>query len=327
MTHWLYPESSERGNQLSQIRVGSYVTHSQRPAWGLGKVFGQSAQHVLVGFQNLPESERIKRFEWRIGLLDSAAVTADPVLDSWNVECDSTCHYIAPARKGKKKVDADAPLVAEWTLEQAYERFHQKYGGAFQDPWYRPSERDWKFAQHQLWAETVGKTGLAKMVADAPQEVAALILKVIETGHKPLLQPKSELSVLRDAFSNADNVKPFLNALVDMLDAPAMTSGLYSNYLHTFETIPLSKDGDLNKWPTVTIIPFLAQPSRHLFVKPVTIRKVAKAVGFDLKYTATPRWETYERVLAFGTLLLDFLQPKGATDMIDVQSFIGAIAE
>src|SRR5688500_629150 len=106
---------------MSAIRVGSYVTHSQRPAWGVGKVFGQSQQHVLVGFSALPVNDRFKRMEYRIGLLELAALKQDEELDSWKVECDSTCHYIGAVEKPKKA--AKTAL----TLEQAMERFVSKF--------------------------------------------------------------------------------------------------------------------------------------------------------------------------------------------------------
>jgi hypothetical protein len=107
---------------MSGIRVGSYVTHSLRPAWGVGKVFGQSQQHVLVGFSNLSEPERFKRLEWRPGLLERAvSVTSDPELDSWKVECDSTCHYIGAVAKPKRMTK-----TASWSREDAMERFIRK---------------------------------------------------------------------------------------------------------------------------------------------------------------------------------------------------------
>lgn len=310
---------------MSQIRVGSYVTHSQRPAWGIGKVFGQSAQHVLVGFQNLPQAERLKRFEWRIGLLESANVKSDAMLDSWKVECDSTCHHIPSSASAKKK--SDEPLEAEWTFDQAYERFHQKFPAGFKDASYIKSEREWKVAQHRLWVDAIGKGGLRAMAANAPEQAAQLILRVVQTSPKPLLQAKTELGALRDALGPTKTVAPFLNALADLLDAPVVTSGLYTDYLQALTSMPLTKTGDLSKWPTVTVIPFLAQPARHMLMKASMTRKVAKSLGFDLKFLATPRWETYERLLALSDKLFEFLQPHGAKDMIDVQAFMGVIVD
>ena len=97
---------------MNPIRVGTYVTHSMRPQWGVGKVFGQSAQHVLVGFSGLPEAERFKRLEWRVGLLEKAEVKSDPELDSWKVECDSTCHYLGATPKAKRVAKPKVPKVA-----------------------------------------------------------------------------------------------------------------------------------------------------------------------------------------------------------------------
>src|SRR6187200_3335796 len=97
---------------MNPIRVGTYVTHSMRPQWGVGKVFGQSAQHVLVGFSGLPEAERFKRLEWRVGLLEKAEVKSDPELDSWKVECDSTCHYLGATPKAKRVPKPKEPKVA-----------------------------------------------------------------------------------------------------------------------------------------------------------------------------------------------------------------------
>jgi hypothetical protein len=97
---------------MNPIRVGTYVTHSMRPQWGVGKVFGQSAQHVLVGFSGLPEAERFKRLEWRVGLLEKAEVKSDPELDSWKVECDSTCHYLGATPKAKRVAKPKEPKLA-----------------------------------------------------------------------------------------------------------------------------------------------------------------------------------------------------------------------
>jgi Protein of unknown function (DUF3553) len=91
---------------MNGLRVGHYVTHSMRPAWGIGKIFGQSSQHILVGFSNVPEEERFKRMEWRPGLLERAEGKHDAELDSWKVECDSTCHPLTAVIKPKRTAKA-----------------------------------------------------------------------------------------------------------------------------------------------------------------------------------------------------------------------------
>jgi hypothetical protein len=305
---------------LSNIRVGSYVTHSSRPTWGVGKVFAQSSQHVLVGFSRLPESERFKRLEWRIGLLERAGdVKQDAELDSWKVESDSTCHYIAAV---SKKRPAKAAL---WTREEAMERFLNKYTNGFTDAWYRSSHRDARVAQHHLWNELFPAGKLREYAADQPQIAAQGMLQVLDLREKPLLHAKSELPRLREAFMRTEKMPPFLIALADLLDADRPSEAQFDAYLSAFAALESSTKSKALTWPMVTALPFMAKPSRHMFVKPTAMRAAAAGLGFDLSFKPAPNYKTYERVMAFSDELLYFAAQRGGEDMIDVNAFLGAI--
>ena len=78
-------------------------------------------------------------------------------------------------------------------------------------------------------------------------------------------------------------------------------------------------------WPVQTILPFLADPGRFIFLKPEPTKACADRLRFDLLYDSALRWATYERLLEMGTHLLRELQPLGAKDFIDVQSFMWVI--
>ena len=78
-------------------------------------------------------------------------------------------------------------------------------------------------------------------------------------------------------------------------------------------------------WPIVTILPFLAKPETHMFLKPVQTQKIADAFTFDLLYSPRPKWATYDRLVALSNRLLDRLRPHGARDLIDVQSFMWVV--
>lgn len=305
---------------MSNIRVGSYVTHSLRPTWGVGKVFAQSTQHVLVGFNQLPESERFKRLEWRVGLLDRAIdVKEDAELDSWKVETDSTCHYIAAV---SKKRPARAGL---WTREEAMERFLNKFTNGFTDAWYRSSHRDARVAQHNLWNELFPAGKLREHAADHPHVAAQKIMQVLELQEKPLLHVKSELPRVREAFMRTEKMTPFLIALADVLDADRPTQAQYEAYLTAFAALESPGQAKNLTWPIATVLPFIAKPSRHMFVRPTTMRAAAAGLGFDLSFKTTPNYKTYERVMAFSDELLYFAKVRGGEDMNDVQAFIAAI--
>ena len=308
---------------MSAIRVGSYVTHSLRPEWGVGKIFGQSQQHVLVGFTKLAESERFKRLEWRPGLLERAvSVTSDPDLDSWKVECDSTCHYIGVVSRPKRMT-----RTATWSREDAMERFLRKYSNGFTDAWYRSSHRDARLAQHRLWHELLPDARIRELAGDSPHIAAQHILKVLEMREKPLLQAGSELPRVRAAMMRTEKMTPFLIALADLLEAPRPTAELFGAYLTAFAALEYPPKKTPLTWPIVTSLLFIAHPERHMVVKPTPMQAAAAGLGFALHYKSAPNWTTYDRVLAFSDEVLAFIKPRGGEDMVDVHAFITAIVE
>ena len=308
---------------MSAIRVGNYVTHSMRPAWGVGKVFGQSQQHILVGFSGLPETERFKRMEMRPGLLEPADVKNDAELDSWKVECDSTCHPVLATVRAKRST-AKAAL---WTREQGMEKFLNKYNGGFPDAWYRSSHRDPRLKQHQQWNELLGG-GKLRELADGNAHIAAQhILKIMDMPDKPILQAKTELPRLRDAFMRTERMPAFLIALADLLDAERVTAAVYEPYLTAFAALAPATQKTPMSWPIVTALPYIAQPETHMFLKPASMRNASAGLGVDIKFKSAPNFATYDRTLAFGKDLLEFIQPRSGSDMIDVQGFIGALVE
>ena len=308
---------------MSAIRVGSYVTHSLRPGWGVGKVFGQSQQHILVGFSNLSESERFKRLEWRPGLLERAAsVTSDIELDSWKVDCDSTCHYIGAVAKPKRMSKA-----ALWSREEAMERFVKKYSNGFADAWYRSSHRDARLAQHKLFHELLPDARIRELAVDAPHIAAQHILKVLEMREKPLLSAASEMPRVRAAMMRTEKMTPFLIALADVLETEHPTRAQFAAYVSAFTALESPAKKNPLTWSIITALPFIAHPERHMFVKATSMRAAAAGLGFDINYKAAPNWATYERVLAFSNDLLAFIKPRSGEDMIDVHAFVTAIVE
>lgn len=307
---------------MTGIRVGSYVTHSLRPAWGIGKVFGQSTQHVLVGFISLPESERFKRMAWRPGLLESAAdVESHQEIDSWKVECDSTCHYLNAVIRPKRA------RAATWSREEAMERFLNKYSNGFPDAWYRSSHRDARLAQAKLWRELLPPAELRRLAVDAPHIAAQHMLKVLELREKPLLHLTNELPRVRAAFMRTEKMTMFLVALADLIDADRPTEVQLNAYLDAFAALESPARKTPPTWPIVTALLFIARPDRYMFVKPAATRAAAEGLGFELHFRTAPSWKTYERVQAFSEELLHFIQPRGGADMIDVQAFVTAIVE
>jgi hypothetical protein len=170
----------------------------------------------------------------------------------------------------------------------------------------------------------VSPGGFRALAVSSPEKAATLIERMILTK-APLLHPQGEIVPLREAVFRPDNTVRYFSALADLLEAPSLTAEVFDNYLQALASWPLIGSGNLAKWPIVTIIPFLVQPSVHMFLKPGRTKEITRRLGVDILYSATPSWDTYQRLLAFSNDLLEFLKPHGALDMIDVQSFIWAI--
>jgi hypothetical protein len=122
------------------------------------------------------------------------------------------------------------------------------------------------------------------------------------------------------------HARRFFESLLDLLDAAEITEPVFSPYADAVCRLPIKAGGKrVATWPVATIIPFLAKPDRHMFLKPSVTHPAAETLGFDLRYEPTPNWRTYEALLRMSGIYLTLLKPKGARDFIDVQSFFWVV--
>ena len=87
---------------LNSFNVGSYVTHANKPEWGIGKIFCVSAPYVLVAFEHLPPPDQFKRLVPAPGMLTPVAVKSNPVIDMWKLEGTHDCRVASVTEKPKR---------------------------------------------------------------------------------------------------------------------------------------------------------------------------------------------------------------------------------
>jgi hypothetical protein len=75
-------------------------------------------------------------------------------------------------------------------------------------------------------------------------------------------------------------------------------------------------------WPIVTVFGFIAQPARHIFLKPNVTKLAAREYGVEFDYRSRPDWATYRSLLDFAARVRDDQADLKPRDMIDLQSFI-----
>ena len=72
----------------------------------------------------------------------------------------------------------------------------------------------------------------------------------------------------------------------------------------------------------MTVFGFIAEPEKHIFLKPKVTQKAAEKYRFDFDYISPPNWETYESLLAFAAQIRSDTKNLHPRDHIDLQSFI-----
>jgi hypothetical protein len=72
----------------------------------------------------------------------------------------------------------------------------------------------------------------------------------------------------------------------------------------------------------LTVFGFLAEPLKHIFLKPRVTQVAAVAYGFDFEYKSKPNWNTYASLLQFAETVRRDNKDLRPRDYIDLQSFI-----
>ncbi|MGH7388915.1 MAG: hypothetical protein ACREM3_05585 [Candidatus Rokuibacteriota bacterium] len=215
------------------------------------------------------------------------------------------------------------------SISQAVEEFTRRYPKGFLDAAYigdrRAGERAYKWSAHELWSTTLGTAEARHLVEGGRVDEVVRRALVIE-GRLNLLFP-TEKAALRDGLRDSKLPLDYFKALYALLDAADVSRDLFNAYIGALERLPSHGKTPINRWPILTLFPFIAEPARFMFLKPGITTDCADRLAFDLGYESRLNWVSYERLLVMSRLLLDRLRPLGARDFIDVQSFMWLIGQ
>lgn len=95
----------------------------------------------------------------------------------------------------------------------------------------------------------------------------------------------------------------------------------FESYTQTLGQLPVKQTRVLT-WPLQTVFGFIADPARHIFLKPTVTKRAAGKYNFDFQYQSRPNWSTYQSLLDFAALIKEDTRQLQPRDMIDIQSFI-----
>jgi len=200
-------------------------------------------------------------------------------------------------------------------------KFLQQFPGGFRDPTYLDWERDYKWQTHERWKAALGRAEFERLLAEGDFHEAAARAVAIEQRSRHAMLFSFEKMALRDALRPPEGARSFAEGLFAFLHGAGSPRQRFARWVERVALLPRRQTRVLT-WPLATVFGFIAQPKRHIFLKPNTTRAAARAYGYDLHYQSRPSWDTYADLLRFAALVRQDLADLAPRDMIDVQSFL-----
>jgi hypothetical protein len=198
-------------------------------------------------------------------------------------------------------------------------KFLRFFPQGFQDETYLDWERGYKVAAHERWTESLNRSAFAALLKSHKYGEIARLAVAIESRTNLLFS--FEKMALRDAVRPAGGARDFAHGLYDFLHGRSGDCRRLDQWIDVVDQLPRRQTRVLT-WPVVTVFGFIAQPERHVFLKPNVTRLAAQQYGYDFAYTPRPNWDTYASLLGFAERVRRDQRDLRPRDMIDIQSFI-----
>jgi hypothetical protein len=214
---------------------------------------------------------------------------------------------------------AVAHKIEKTAMDTGQRKFLRLFPDGFHDEAYLARERDHKWRAHLEWEAQLSRPTMRTLLAaHGYREIAARALRV-EAGHR-LLFPLEKM-VLEDAIADEAGARIFAEGLCRFLHGPDAPEERFAIWCEAIQSLARGRARILT-WPLATVFGFIAQPERHLFLKPNTSRAAARALCHSFSYAPRPNWQTYGNYLALAGTVKKAVAGMHPRDMIDIQSFL-----
>lgn len=201
----------------------------------------------------------------------------------------------------------------------ARRKFLRFFPAGFADAKYLAWERDYKWQAHLQWDEALSRSELEILIEQ--RKFSEVARRAIQIESRTNLLFSFEKMALRDALRTTSGARSFAIGFYDYLFGDDPLPSRFNQWCETVAELPRKQTRVLT-WPVVTVFGFLADPSRHIFLKPMVTRTAANQYGFPFQYRSRPNWETYSSYLEFARTVRHDLRSMRPRDMIDIQSFL-----
>lgn len=204
-------------------------------------------------------------------------------------------------------------------IKRRRRKFLSYYPGGFRDESYQDLERGYKEAAHAKWMETLHPAAFRALLKKGRySEIAGQAVRI--ESRTNLLFSFEKMAV-RDAIKSPAGARLFAEGLYDFLHGPGGDAKRFERWVENVERLPRRQTRVLT-WPVATVWGFIAQPEKHMFIKPTVTKVAAERYGYDFEYRSRPNWATYANVLDFAETVRKDNKDLKPKDMIDLQGFI-----
>ena len=205
------------------------------------------------------------------------------------------------------------------SVEKCRRKFLKYFPGGFADETYLDWERNYKWNAHQQWQTVLNQNAFRTLLRDgAHADIAA---RAVRIESRTNLLFSFEKMALRDAVRSPEGSRAFADGLYHFLFGGGNDEVRFNRWRDAVAALPRLQTRVLT-WPALTVFGFIAQPDRHIFLKPNVTRIAAKHYGFDFEYHSKPVWPTYASLLAFANTVMRDQRDLAPKDLIDAQGFI-----
>jgi hypothetical protein len=198
-------------------------------------------------------------------------------------------------------------------------KFLRFFPGGFRDETYIDWERGYKERAHRQWEETLNRAEYMSILRR--KQYAEIAARAVRIESRTNLLFSFEKMALRDAIRSRPGAKTFAEGLYDFLHGPGSDEKKFARWCDATAALPRKQTRVLT-WPLLTVFGFIAQPKRHMFLKPNVTRIAAREYDFDFQYLSRPNWTTYAGLLEFSKVVERDVRDLRPRDKIDIQSFI-----
>lgn len=205
------------------------------------------------------------------------------------------------------------------SVEKCRRKFLKYFPGGFADETYLDWERGYKWTAHEQWEAVLNQAAFRTLLRD--QAYAEIAAHAVRIESRTNLLFSFEKMALRDAVKSPGGARAFADGLYHLLYGGGNEEVRFNRWRDVVGALPRRQTRVLT-WPVLTVFGFIAQPDRHIFLKPNVTRLAAKNYGFEFHYTSKPSWETYASLLAFANTVMRDQRDLAPKDLIDAQGFI-----